>query len=349
MIERLIGLQAQLAQPPFVGLWTRITSFRADDLARSINDRGVVKATLMRATLHLCSARDYPWLRAAVQPALTAAAEQIAKQRKAGPIDKEELLDAARRFLADEPRTYAEITGMLEALKPGSDAGAMRYSVRTHLPLVQVPTDSRWCYPSSPAWALAESWLGKRVSVEPKADSAAKLVKRYLSAFGPATAKDFETWSYLPNGRALFDELRDQLVVYHDEKKRELFDVPESEPPAAVGATALLPSGEEPAPVRFLPEFDNVLLSYEKRSRVVPDEFRKGVFLPGLRIAATYLVDGYVAGSWKTESKNGTATLALTSFKSLDKATRGQVVEEGEALSRFMDPEARRYEVVFAG
>ena len=166
-IERLVGMQAQLAVAPYVGLWTRLTGFRRDDLARPIEDHTVVKATLMRATLHLATGEDYPWLRTTLQPVMTYAAEAIAKQRETGDLDVPALVAMAREYIAEKPRTFEEISAMLAERMPGRDIGALRYTVRTHLPLVQVPISSGWSYPGKPAFALAESWLGRPIAAEP--------------------------------------------------------------------------------------------------------------------------------------------------------------------------------------
>jgi hypothetical protein len=143
VMEHLVGLQAQQASAPFVGLWTRVEEFERDDLAKRIADRSVVKATLMRSTLHLVTRDDYLRLRATVQPVLTAAWEAIFKELK-GNFDVAKLVKVARPFIAEEPRSFAEITEMLTTAMPGFEAGALRYGVRTHLPLIQVPVEKQW-------------------------------------------------------------------------------------------------------------------------------------------------------------------------------------------------------------
>src|SRR5215212_6384156 len=155
-IERLVGLQAQQALPPYVGLWTRLNNFSRDDLAQLIENRQVIKATLMRATLHIATAEDYLWLRGTLQPVLSGAAESITKQR--GEFDTQKVLTEAKRFIAAEPRSFAEISAMLTELMPGVDVGAMRYTVRTYIPLIQVPISSGWSYPGNPKFTLAEAW-----------------------------------------------------------------------------------------------------------------------------------------------------------------------------------------------
>jgi hypothetical protein len=340
VIERLVGLQSQQASAPYVGLWTRLAGFDRDDLAKPIADRSVVKATLMRGTLHLVTAADYPWLRRAIQPALSAAADSIATRRGGkGAFDPEEIIEAGRRFFA-EPHTYAELSAMLSDLHPDVDVGSMRYTVRTHVPLVQVPTDTRWSYPGQPRFTLAEGWLGQPVPVEEQAeDDLRNLVRGYLAAFGPASVADVQTWSGLPKLKEPIERLKDELVVYRDEQRRELLDLPE----------APRPDGDEPAPDRFLPEYDNLLLSHKQRTRVVADEHRKRVFLPGLRVSPTFLVDGFVAGTWKVEKAKGAATLVVDPFAALPAASRDTLVDQAERLVHFVEPGAKTHAVRVAG
>lgn len=332
-LERLVGLQAQQASSPYVGLWTRLQGFQRDDLARRIEDRSVVKATLMRSTLHLVTAEDYLWLRGTLQPVLTAAWEAIFKELK-GNFDVDKLLEVARPFIAEKPRTFAEITKYLLEAMPGFEAGALRYGVRTHLPLIQVPVAKQWSYPGNPQFTLAESWLNRPIPTE---SDVRLLTLRYLAAFGPARVTDMQTWSGLPKLKENLEALRPELVTYRDEQGVELFDLPDAE---------LLPP-DAPAPERFLPEFDNLLLSHTNRTRVVADAFRSKVYLPGLRVAATFLVDGFVAGVWKVEKSKGSAALSIEPFEELPKKSRTALGEEGEALVRFMEPDAKSYEVRF--
>ncbi len=333
-IERLVGLQAQLALPPFIGLWTRVRDFRRENLADLIESRVVIKATLMRATLHLLTAEDYLRFRAALQPVLLGAASAIARQR-GEDFDLDKVLKAARRYIGEKPRTFAEISEMVTKLMPEHDVGAMRYSVRTHLPLVQVPVNSGWSYPNKPEFTLAESWIGRSISNK---DNLRDLVFRYLAAFGPASVTDMQTWSGLPKLKETFEKLKPELQTYRDEGRRELFDLPD---------LALL-AEDITAPVRFLPEFDNLLLSHSNRTRVIADEHRSKVYLPGLRVAATILVDGFVCGVWKIEKAKNVATLVIEPFDKLTRRDRAALIDEGDQLVRFIEAKAKSFEVRFA-
>jgi hypothetical protein len=333
-VERLVGLQAQLPVAPYVGLWTRLRGFQRDDLARLIEGRGVVKATLMRATLHLATAEDYPWLRATLQPAMIYAAETIAKQRDSGDLDLPVLVAMAQEYIAEKPRTFEEISAMLAERWPGRDVGALRYTVRTHLPLVQVPINGGWSYPGKPAFTLAELWLGRSMSAQANLP---QLVSRYLAAFGPATVQDLQTWSGLHKLKDAIAEMKADLRSYRDERGRELLDLPDTP----------LPDADTPAPVRFLPEFDNLLLSHQNRTRVIPDKYHAHIFLAGLRVRAAILVDGYVAGAWKIEKTKGAATLVIEPFEPLTHPDRDALIEEAERLVRFVEGNAKAFDVRF--
>lgn len=335
VVSHLVGLQAQAAVSPFVSLWSRVEGLSRDDVAALVEARDLLKATLMRGTLHLTAAADYPWLRSTLQPVLTDALTAVAKNRGGVP-DIDAMVTAARTLLADGPRSFADITDLLTSMDPEGDAGIMRYAVRTHLPMVQVPTSARWCFPGNPTWTTAEQWLGRPVHAEPDPRA---LVRRYLTAFGPGSAADVGTWSYLPGVDAVVDSMRDELVVHLDTRGRELFDVP----------GAPLPGGDVDAPPRFLPEFDNLLLSHVDRTRFVPDSDRKKVYLPGLRVAATLLVDGVVAGTWAVSRRGkALATLTVTPFRTLPRRVGAEVVVEAERLVRFVVPDVRDHAVEVA-
>ena len=330
-VERLVGMQAQLARAPFVGLWTRLENVERAEIAEQIANHALIKATMMRATLHLLSAADYGWLRATLEPALAAARDSIVKRRGAD-FEIGDALAAARPFLAEQPRSFAEITALFEQLMPDVDVGSLRYTVRTTLPLVQVPDDSTWSFPGNPKFALAESLLGGSIDAAPDFRA---LVWRYLAAFGPATVNDLQTWSGMGKLKGDVAKLKPDLRVYRDEQGHELLDLPDLE----------LPPEDAVAPIRFLPEFDNLLLAHKDRRRVVADEYRKQVYLPGLRVAATILIDGFVRAAWTVEKKKGIAALTITSFAPLAAADRKAISDEAERLIRFIEVDAKDYEV----
>ena len=332
-VGRLVGLQAQVPSPPFVGLWTRLQDFRRDDLTRLMSERLVVRATLMRATLHLMSAADYLLLRPALQPALTRSLQGIAGRRMQG-IDVDELVATVREFFAREPRAFAELSAVLSELLPDRDPSALAYAVRTHLPLVQVPSGSTWGYSGRIPFTPAESWLGEPLatSQDPR-----NLFFRYLAAFGPASVMDFQAWSGLTRTKEKIEALKPELRSFRDEKGNELLDLPD----------APLPPEDVPAPVRFVPDYDNLILSHADRTRVIADVYRPKVFLSAARVRATFLVDGFVRGAWKIEKYRRAAALVLEPFEPLADEHRHALTEEGERLARFVADGAEAVEIRF--
>lgn len=333
VVARLVGLQAQTAMAPFVGLWSRLEGVRREEIAGCFEDRSIVKATMMRATLHFVTAEDYLRFRSTLQPVLTGAFEAVQKGR-AEDLDVPPLLKAAGGFLAESPRTFAEISRMATDLLPETDVGVMRYAVRTQIPLVQVPVPRAWSFAGDPQFALAQSWLGQAV---PSGDHLEELILRYLAAFGPASVTDMQAWSGFGGLKERVENMRPKLAVYRDENRRELFDDPDLE----------IEDPETPAPERFLPEFDNVLLSYSNRTRIVADEHRPKVYVPVLRVRPTILVDGFVAGNWRSEKAKGTTTLVIEPFGRLPKSSRRALIEEGENLVRFIGYDTKNHEVQF--
>lgn len=317
-IERVAGLQAQATVPPFVGLWTRLQGFDDSELQRLIDEREVVRATMMRHTIHFVSAPDYGWLRQTVQPALESNFGSQTRKRLAG-VDLGPILDSARAALAERPHTFAEIRELIRAIEPDGDIDALAYGVRTHIRLIGVPNDSRWRFGGRAPFALAEDWLGAEL---PRRPDPKRMVRRYLAAFGPATPADATAWSGVTGMREVFESLRGELRVFRDERGRELFDVPDGP----------LPAADTPAPARLLPEFDNTLLGHRDRSRVIADEHRPRVYLTAGRMVGTLLLDGFAAGTWRVDG----GEIAIEPFRRLTKAERQSVAAEADALRAWL-------------
>jgi len=330
-VERLCGLQAQEAKPPFLGLWTRVEGFRPEHLHEALHGRRVVRATLMRATLHLLAAGDYLAFRPALQPVLTQAMRVLGA--RAERLELERLLPAARALLDEKARTFTELRALLQEAFPAVNDRALGYAVRTQLPLAMVPTADRWAFPSVAEFVLAETWLGEPLGED---RGPRDLVLRYLAAFGPASAADAQTWSGLRGLKGALDGLRPELRVFRDERGRELFDILE----------APRPDEDVPAPARFLPEFDNLVLSHADRTRLLEDEHRSSVVTKNLRVRATFLLDGFVSGTWGVERAKRAATLRLVPFEPLSAGAVDELVAEGEALLRLVEPDAGRLSVV---
>ncbi len=319
-MAQLAGMQAQVPKPPFIGLWSRIDGFQSDDLRKALALGEIVRGTLMRGTLHLATKKDFAVWRPALQPMLTAGQRAIVKE---SPLDVERVVAEARAFFAKKPRTFDEVREHLMTRFPGANDRLLGYTARMHVPLVMVPDESTWSFPPNSAFALAET-----------AEAALQdLALRYLGAFGPATAADFQAWSGLRGAASLFDELRPKLQTFRDERKRELFDL----------ARAVHPDEDTAAPVRFLPEFDNLLLAHADRARIIADEFRPRVVTKNLRVLATFLVDGFVAGTWSIARKTKSATLTITPFVKLSRADRAALIDEGEQMVRFAEADAKTF------
>jgi hypothetical protein len=336
-IERLVALQAQWPRPPFLGLLCRLKDFECQDLRALLDRRRVVRATFLRATLHLVSARDFVALRPAIQPALDNAMRSILKQRGAS-LDLDRLVAHARELLADGPLTFEDMRDRLLRSHPKEDERAMGYAIRMLLPLVQVPVvdEAAWGFPAQARFALAEEWLGLSISREPAPPDA--LVLRYLAAYGPASVADMQAWSGVAGLRETVDRLRPRLRVFRDEQGRELLDLP--------GAPR--PDGNVPAPVRLVPEYDNLIVA-RADERLVARRHRPRVFLSALRVAATVLVDGFVGGIWRLERTKGAAVIKIEPFAPLSARTRKAVTDEANRVACFAEPDARTFDVRVGG
>jgi hypothetical protein len=335
-IERLVAMQAQWPRPPFLGLFSRVEGFERADLIALLQKRKVVRATLLRGTLHLTSAKDFVALRPVVQPVLNAGMDAILRARGA-KVDLDRLVEQAREILADGPRTFEELREQFMRAHPKADERAMGYAVRMSLPLVQTPigTEAAWAFPTQPRFSLADAWLGSAIPREPAPPG--PLVLRYLAAYGPASVADVQAWSGLRGLRETVEALRPKLRVFRDESGRELFDLPE----------APRPDEDVEAPVRLVADYDN-LIATRADERLVARRDRPRVFLSALRIAATVLVDGFVAGAWKLERKKGAATVTIQPFAKLSPRARNDVAAEAEAVARFAEPDAATFDVRIA-
>ncbi len=325
-IDRLAGMQAQEAKPPFLGLWSRLQDFTRADLVNALRERTVIRATLMRGTLHLMTKKDFLRLRGAIQPALDRGLKTVLRDRL-GAIDLPTLLAEAVAWFGEGTHTFDEMRVHLATKWPKADIRALAYAARLNLQLVMVPTDALWAFPGAADFALVD-WKFAPLDLE-------ALVMRYLGAFGPASVADMQSWSGLDKLQATFDAMRSKLVVFESEKKRELFDLPKG----------LRPDEDTEAPARFLPEFDNFVLAHADRTRFIDDEHRGKVVTKNLRVRATFLIDGRVVGTWTIERKKATATVTLEPFGKLTKADRATLEEEGVGVARFYEPDATKHEV----
>lgn len=333
-LSMFAGLQAQVQNPPYIGLWTRLQDFRRAELTEAMEAKEVVRATLMRSTLHLFNAEDYCQFRIALQPALQRALNGFFGAR-ARSLPRAPLIEAAWEFFRTKPRTFVELRAMLGEIAPNQDRDAMAYLIRTELPLVQLPPGGTWGYGGDVYYALSETYLGKPLAE----GETPNLLRLYLGAFGPATIADMQAWSGIPKLKEVVHGMRDQLLHFRDEKGRELFDV--------LGGS--LPPENRAAPVRFIPEYDNLIIAHAERQRILPEVHRTKVFLSAARVRATFLVDGMVAGTWKIEKAGRgaqkKATLVIEPFEPLTAQVEAELVEEGEQLMRFVEEEIEKAEI----
>ena len=324
-IEHLVGLQAQAPLAPYVGLWSRLAGFATADLGAAILARRAVRASLMRVTIHLVTARDARLLRSLLRPVMERGWRASTFSRDLAGIDLDALLGFGRALIDERPRTRAELGPLLSERWPDRPPNSLVYAITYLLPVVQVPPRGVWGVAGPPAWTTMEAWLGEPLDPAP---STADVVRRYLGAFGPATVADATAWSGLAGLRPTFEAIRGELLVVRDDAGRELFDLPD----------APRPDPGTPAPPRFLPEYDNLLIGHADRSRVIA---------PGRRIPlppgdgatrGTVLVDGMFAGLWRLDRPRDerVATLVIEPFARIAAADRRALEAEGVALLGFI-------------
>ena len=333
-VEHLLGLQAQSVPPTYYGLWSRIEGFDPHELGRMLTEREVVRMTLMRGTVHLVTVRDALLLRPLVQVVIERS-HNGAFGRRMGGADLAELERVVRQELDGEALHARELGRRLVARGIGDDVEAIGNATRVHVPLVQVPPRGVWGKSGQAKYATLEAWTGRELDPDPSIDEVAL---RYLAAFGPASVMDMQNWSGLTKLRDVFERLRPRLVTFGDEEGKELFDLPDSPRPAP-GVLA---------PVRFLGEYDNVLLGHAGRRRIIPADFPwKEMLAPG-RWVSNFLVDGMLRGTWWIEREGKrSATLAIRPFGEVSPAEREEVGAEAERMVEFAEPEAAFRDVRF--
>ncbi|MEE1941036.1 winged helix DNA-binding domain-containing protein [Streptomyces sp. TRM 70361] len=336
VVEHLVGLHSQLPGNPYTALWSRIEGFDPEEFSRRIERRELVRISLQRSTLHTVTARDC----LALRPVLQAAQERLltpAFGRRLAGAEPVEVAARARELVEERPLTFHELGALLAAQWPGGDPQALATVARQLLPLVQVPPRGLWRRGGAARHTTAESWLGTGPAADsaPDASDASDapdaLVLRYLAAFGPASVKDAQTWSGLTRLTEVFRRLRPRLVVLRAEDGTELYDLPDAPRPGA----------DAPAPARFLPDYDNLLVGHADRTRVVGAAARAAVWT-GNAARPAFLTDGFVGGTWRleTDTRRARATLLLRPLGPLPRAARAALEEEGAALLAFRVPGA---------
>ncbi|MCU1403421.1 MAG: hypothetical protein JWM70_1745 [Microbacteriaceae bacterium] len=338
-VEHLVGLQSQTPQTWYTGLWTRLADFDPVAFGALLETRQVVRLSLMRSTIHLVSARDAIVLRPIVQQVGERAAQSAYGRYWTG-LDLDAVADAARSLLeplGKAPLTFAELGALLGEEWPEREGPALAQAARTRLALVQTPPRGVWGRSGPSRHTTIESWLGKGLDASASVDT---MVLRYLGAFGPASVRDVQAWSGLTRLAEVVDRLRPQLLLFRDGDGRELFDLPQSPRPA----------DDHPAPVRFLYDFDNLLLSHADRSRVLSDDPRilgavkDGAVKNGV-LPSFVLIDGFVGARWSISRARPAALLTVRLFAPISRVRRDELEREATALLAFAAPDAESTEI----
>lgn len=322
-------MQAQAPNLPYVGLWSRLEGFRAEQLSRLVESKRAVRLSLMRNTIHLVTTRDALGLK----PLFFGLGERGFLHgspwgRAVNRQDMKAALEASREIMGEKPRTIAELTKRLGERFAGRDANSLAYGARYMLPMVFTPPRGTWGGRGLVTLMTVEAWLGRPLGPAFKPED---LVLRYLAAFGPASPADFRAWSGLAM-REVFEGLRPRLKAFRNERGAELFDVPNApRPPADIEV-----------PVRFLPDFDNILLAHADRTRILPAGKHLGMFDSNGAVRGSILLDGFVRARWSPGRSDGKTHLLVTPFgKALAKAEAASVTEEGLRLLKLLAPEDR--------
>lgn len=322
-------MQAQAPNLPYIGLWSRIDGFRHEQLSRLIATKRAVRVSLMRNTIHLVTTKDAFGLK----PLFMSLGERGFMHgspwgRHVKNADMQAVLVAGSEIMSQQPRTIAELAKLLEKRFPGHDAAALAYGVRYMLPLVFTPPRGLWGGRGLVTLMTMEAWLGRPLGEPSSFDN---LVLRYLSAFGPASPADMRAWSGI-SMRAVFERLRPRLKVFRSERGTELFDLP----------NAPRPDRETEVPVRFIPDFDNILLAHADRTRIMAPGQHLGLFSSNGIMQGAVLVDGFVRAKWAPVKSKGATILAVTPFeKAIPKKEGAAVAEEGRRLLEFLAPDEK--------
>jgi hypothetical protein len=333
-LERIGGVQAQEPASPFIALWTRLADFDPAALRDEFERRSAVKASLMRITLHAVSAADYRALLPALLPMFrTSGALRRGTPR---PDGVEELAAAAAEF-AGTPRRSFELRDYLAGLTGSSSLETpVWWWVRRELPVVHVPEEVGWSFSRRPLITTASTWFDDPSMLDgggmPLEQARQHVVRRYLGAFGPASTADLSAWTGVSASdfRAAVAALDDDgaLVRFADEAGRELLDL----------ADAPRPDEDVAAPPHLLPMWDEVLLAFRDRTRVISDDDRARVVSRNGDVLPTFLVDGRVGGFWWAEPDGSGSRIVLEPFRPIAAADRRALEAEADRLARFVGP-----------
>jgi hypothetical protein len=317
-LEQVGGLQTQYAPSGYIGLWSRLRDFRRDELTRALNERRVIQGTLIRSTIHMVSAADWPLFAAGSRNARREWWLRVSRRETEG-VDVEAIVRRVRSILADGPRRQAQI---LELLEPEGDPRLAWRTAGQLIDMVRVPPSGTWEQRRADLYGLADDWVG--ASTLSEAEGQEHLVRRYLGAFGPAVPADIALWAGLPPKTVPSVLERLDLPTFRDERGRQLFDLPDMP----------LPDPDTPAPVRFLPTWEATLLVHARRTLILPEAYRPLIFNTKMpQSVPTFLVDGAVAGTWRHE--DGRIDIKPFDGVNLTAGVRRELDDEAERLAAF--------------
>lgn len=328
-VRRVLALQAQEPASPYLALWNRVHAFDPSELDAAFRTFAVVKATLMRITLHAVAVEDRGPFQAAMRPTLRAAGLHDERFRATGltAADADALVPRLVDF-AHRPRDRAAIEAMFAAHLSAAPGPGLWRALRMIAPLVHAPKAGPWAFDRVPAYVAAPA----SPSPGDEATALVELLRRYLAAFGPASRQDFARFALLRQAEVgpAFAALADVLEARTGPDGTALYDL----------AGAPLPDGDVPAPPRLLPMWDSVLLAYADRGRVLPEPYRARVIRRNGDVLPTVLVDGFVAGVWRPVGGG----VEVTAFHALDGDAWAGIEREAQALRPFLeDRDPRAY------
>ena len=323
-VTRLVGLQSQIPDDPYVALWSRLDGFTPDQLADPLVARELVRIVVLRGTIHLLTADDALALRPLAQPVLDREMRNHGQFKAAlAATDATPVVAAMREVLATEPLSTNRLRAAIAERFPDVDAAAMALACRNHLALVQVPPRGVWGQSLAVTLTPLETWVGREQTEDPSID---ELLLRLIGAFGPLAVGDLATLTALTGLREVVDRLRPRLRTFRNERGQELFDLPD----------APRPDPDTPAPVRFLPTYDDVVLG--DPPRFVDDGLRHALWHATGTVLGTVWHDGRVVGSWTVDRpKDASPTLVINHRGPIAKAVRTAVEREGIALLTFLE------------
>ena len=322
-VRDLYGLQAQAPWSPYTALWSRLAGFDPHELGAMLTDRRAVRIVVMRSTVHLLMADDARALRSLHAAYLARGLRTSQWQAGLAGLDLAAVEAAGRALVEEEPRPFGELGRLLAERWPDHDPPTLSQVARAGLPLVQVPPRAVWGRSGRVTVTTLEHWVGRPLDDTATLD---EMVLRYLAVYGPASVMDVQAWSGLTRLREVTDRLGERVVRFAGEAGRELLDLPD----------APRPDPDTPAPVRFLPDFDNVALSHADRTRLVDDHVRKRLMRANGVLPGSVLVDGRIEAEWSIDRADGRATLVVRPFRTLTAAETSGVEDEGADLLRFL-------------